>query len=284
MRPHRRLGPWARADQHEPQHEAAGGVPTPMAQRNEFTFGRRHIRHTLCFAALCAALLGVAVVSTAGAKSAQVLGHTKHSPPPACQPKKPRNTCEAVGRVTGFPLVADGKKRPFNVHKSGHLVAWAIDVAKPTKPESNTLGGLFKSDQFGKAPTARLSIIKQQKHKHRSYRLVRQSPVVNLSRTLGGKELFTLNKPLKVRKGQIVALTYPTWAPNFAFNGISTHDNKWRGSRSKKEGCAPKSSDSKVVARWIRRTKPQTKVGSKRAYGCDYTGARLLYWAYFVPG
>ena len=25
-------------------------------------------------------------------------------------------------------------------------------------------------------------------------------------------------------------------------------------------------------------------MGSLRGYGCDYTSARLLYWAYYVPG
>ena len=31
------------------------------------------------------------------------------------------------------------------------------------------------------------------------------------------------------------------------------------------------------------KAKPQQKMGSTRAYGCQYKGERLLYWAYFVP-
>ena len=30
-------------------------------------------------------------------------------------------------------------------------------------------------------------------------------------------------------------------------------------------------------------SKAQQKVGSTRPYGCTYSAARLLYWAYFVP-
>ena len=34
--------------------------------------------------------------------------------------------------------------------------------------------------------------------------------------------------------------------------------------------------------RFARKSRPQQKVGSVRGYGCDYTSARLLYWAYYV--
>ena len=37
------------------------------------------------------------------------------------------------------------------------------------------------------------------------------------------------------------------------------------------------------VRRFARNSRPQQKVGSVRGYGCDYTSARLLYWAYYVP-
>ena len=39
---------------------------------------------------------------------------------------------------------------------------------------------------------------------------------MKLSGALGRKEIFTLDKPLRIRKGQTVALTVPTWASNFA--------------------------------------------------------------------
>ena len=32
----------------------------------------------------------------------------------------------------------------------------------------------------------------------------------------------------------------------------------------------------------IKNGKPQQNVGSVREYGCDYRGARLLYWGYYV--
>ena len=105
--------------------------------------------------------------------------------------------------------------------------------------------------------------------------------MVNLSGALGRRQVFTLDKPLRIRKGQVVALTVPTWASNFASH-INRRNNKWRASRSP-SNCAPRSSDETDVRRFARQSKPQQKVGSVRGYGCDYNSARLLYWAYYIP-
>ena len=238
------------------------------------TSGRRaRRRHALAFAALCAAIVAAVAVSSAGARNAKVLGKTRHTPDPAC----PKN-CEAVGSVTGFQRVADGEKRPFRVRKDGKLVAWAIELSRPKKSQRSFFGGIFESHRYGTDPTARLSVIKRKRH--REYKLLRQSPVVKLSGALGQKEVFTLNKPLRIRRGNIVALTVPTWASAFAV-GLSRRGNKWRGSRTK-PNCSPKSQDPRDVRRFARRSRPQQKVGSVREYGCDYETARLLYWAYYV--
>jgi hypothetical protein len=244
----------------------------------ESTAGRqRRGRPALAFAAVCVALVGVVAVSSAGAKQARVLGKTKHTPAPDC-PK----ACEGIGRVTGFPLAAGGEKRPMNVHSNGRLVAWAIDLSRPKKSQRNFFGTLFKSDRYGKTPAARIAVIKHKQGTGSKYKLLRQSPVVKLSSYLGHKQLFTLDTPLKVRKGQIVALTVPTWASNFA-SGISRNRNRWRGSRTRRN-CSPASSNVRDIKAFARKSRPHQKVGSVRGYGCDYTAARLLYWAYFVRG
>ncbi len=254
-----------------------------MTGTTESTTGRRRrARQALAFAALCAALVGAIAVSSAGARDATVLGKTKRTPNPACPNRHQEQNCEVVGRATGFPLVAGGEKRPFNVRRNGRIVAWAIDLSKPTKDQRNGVGKLFRNDKFGKAPTARLAVIKHKKGQRR-YRLLRQSPTVTLSGALGQKQLITLDKPLRVKRGQVVALTYPTWAPNFAHSGLSTKRNRWRASRSRGD-CAPKSGDSQDIKAFARNSKPHQKIGSTRGYGCDYTGARLLYWAYYVRG
>ena len=81
--------------------------------------------------------------------------------------------------------------------------------------------------------------------------------------------------------GQVVALSYPTWAPNFA-SAVSPSQNQWRASR-KKDNCAPKKNTDASKRRFARNSHAHQKVGSTRSYDCNYTGGRLLYWAYFVP-
>ena len=119
----------------------------------------------------------------------------------------------------------------------------------------------------------------KQNRQAKKYKLLRQSPTVKLGGALGRKEIFTLDKPLRIRKGQVVALTFPTWASNFALNIEPAQDNQWRASRKKK--CGPEQHEQDQ--RFAKKSKPQQKVGSVRHYSCDYTAARLLYWAYYVP-
>ncbi len=242
-----------------------------MTGTNPSTTGtRRRARPLLVFGALCAILIAAVAVSSAGARPAKVLGKTKHTPNPVC----PKN-CSGVGSVTAFMRVADGDRFPFKVHRNGKLVAFAVDLSRPTKKQRNFFGKIFKSHRYGKVPTARIAVLQQKRHGRTKYRLVRQSPTVKLSGALGNKQIYTLDKPLRIRKGLTVALTVPTWSSNFA-TGVSGNDNQWRASR--KEGQCNTSSVNNA-----KKSRPQQKVGSVRHYSCDYTAARILYWAYYVP-
>jgi hypothetical protein len=226
--------------------------------------------HALAFAALCAVMVAAVAIPMAVASRAKVIGHTKHTPNPAC-PK----SCSAIGKVTGFMTEADGKKGLFRIPKDGTIVGWAIDLGKPTKHDRNFFGELFRNKDFGEHPSGGIAILKRQSH--HNYKLVKQSPMIDLKQTLGRKQIFTLNKPLRVRKGQVVALTVPTWASNFGIN-LNTDQNAWRASR-KPSRC---NVGRKHLAN-VKASRPQKKPGSIRKYGCLYRGTRLLYWAYFVP-
>jgi hypothetical protein len=259
-------------------------VIAPMGETTTTHPNLRRFGLAIAFAGLLAALVALIGLSPADATNAKVIGKTKQTPGPACPNRNHPLRCQVVGRVTGFMTVADGQKRPFKVRRNGKLVAWAMDLSKPADskkfPQRNVFGTLFGNKELGKAPTARLAVLKR-KEKNR-YALVRQSKTVELTGSLGQKQIFTLNKPLTVRKGQIVAVTYPTWAPNFAHRHITLEGNQWQASRTK-DNCAPKNSSDKARDRFVRNSHSQQKVGSQHTYGCHYTGGRLLYWAYFVP-
>jgi hypothetical protein len=227
--------------------------------------GRKPL-HTLAFAVLCAAIVAVGAVAFAGAAQVKVLGKTERTPKPDC----PKN-CSAIGSVTGFQLKAAGEKQPFKAHRDGKVVAWAIRLSRPNKEQRNFFGNLFKNDKFGEDPSARIAVIRR-KEGH-NYKLLRQSPPANLKDNLGDRTTFTLNQPLRIRKGDLLALTVPTWASSFA-SGLPSR-NQWRGSRERGE-CSSSLADARA-------SRPHQKAGSVRDYDCDFAHARLLYWGYYVP-
>lgn len=232
--------------------------------------------------ALCAAaLLAGAGANPASAARAKVLGKTKSTPRSYCP--KPSDFCESVGRVTGFQIRANGRKNPFVVRKPGHIVAWSLDLtARPNKVERRFFGKLYGDE----AASARISVLA--KRKGTKYRLKHQSPVVQLAPHYGEKPIFTLGSRLRVAKGDIVALTQPTWMSAFAIcnrrpqgdscAGLARKGNAWRASRTR-DRCDI-GTGNKQERQNLRKSRPHTKLGSTRPYRCAYAGARLLYWAY----
>ena len=212
--------------------------------------------------------LTLAAPGDAGAATAKVIGKTPgSSPDPAC----PDSPCEAVGSVTGFQRVASGKENLFRAKEDGKLVAWKVDLSRPNDRQREFFGDFYENETFGKVPTARIAVIRRTED--RNYRLKRHSPVVQLGGALGDRRLITLGDPLPFKRGDIVALTIPTWYPGFAV-GLGARGNEWRASRQ---------SGKCNGARDIRNGRPHLGIGSVREYGCDYDTARLLYWGYYRP-
>lgn len=235
------------------------------------------------FLACLAPALWVADSGAAGDRAtASLIGATTAAPKPNCPTPDGRNppadeACQAMARVTGFQVDADGRHNPFKVRKPGTIVAWRLDVAKPTASEQE-----FFSTEIDKSgpPSARLSVLKPKKG---GYKLIRQSAVVQLNSVLGTRPTFTLTDPLRVKKGMFVALSATTWISNLADAGASAGDT-WTTSRQPGQ-CGTEAGDSAAEneADLKKRSRPQQKVGGIRDYACKYRGARILYWAYYVP-
>jgi hypothetical protein len=227
------------------------------------------LRRAFAAAVALAAVVALAlsgVVGGAGAVKVKQLGKTSNTPNPSC----PKTPCEAVGSVSGFQTKADGTKGLFKIRTQGNIVAWAVDMSAPNSDQRNFFGDFYDDRQFGTQPSAGIGIIHNTNGD--KYELKRESPAVKLSSDLGTRAVVTLDKPLKANKGDIVALTVPTWLPAFAVG--QPQGDVWRASRAS-NACSGREQ--------IQNGQPQTKVGQVRSYGCKYTTARLLYWAYFVP-
>ena len=227
---------------------------------------------TAAFAiALAAAVAGLIAfgLSSATATKSFVIGATKDTPKPAC-PKD----CNVFGTVTGFGVSSNGKKGIYRVPGDGRIVAWSVDMGKPDKEtQAGIIEKIGEHKKYGKDGVARLAILNHVKNKKNGknksrYKLAKQTPVVDVQANFGHKPIYTLNKPLKVKRGQVVALTSPTYVPNYSTGGGSA--NRWKASRP--EGCAGPPEDAK----------PQMRKGSTRNYGCVFNSERILYYAYFV--
>jgi len=121
----------------------------------------------------------------------------------------------------------------------------------------------FNANEGGVAQ-AGIAILRPQP-KRLTYKLVAQSPPIALQRYFGKTVEFPLETTLAVKKGDVVALTVPTWAPALAL-GFG-HETSWRASRSKAQ-CASTSTLS-----------THTQIGSSVQYYCLYQTARLAYSA-----
>ena len=249
-----------------------------------FTEKTRRDGHAWALVAGAACLLValVAALAPGSADSAPlrviVLGQTSETPPASCPGKIVKGVeivpCRVEGHITGFQTVAGGIPEPYEAPFEGKIVAWSITLAKPstkvtptTVDEVSVFNGLL-----GTPSEARIGVLRPvEESDPPQYKLVRQSPLEVLNPYFGSSPIFALDHPLTVLKGQIVALTVPTWAPMFAFNVAA--ENTWRGSRLP-EHCATKED--------IQNGHPQQGVGKTKTYGCFYRSARLLYTATLV--
>lgn len=208
-----------------------------------------------------AATLGVVLAtgSAAAAPKMTVLGAAAPATP-ACP-----SGCQAVGKMTGYQTQIGQDKNPFMVPYPGRLVAWSIKLGAPNQTQLD-----FFKNFYGGDPQAQISvlkpIVKQVEAGKPIYKLKSQSPVEELLPYLGTTTTFTLQTPLRVNTGQIVALTSQTWVPAFAIN--LPQDSVWRASR-KKGNC--------TEAEDIKAGSAHTRVGQDRIYDCQYKTARLLY-------
>ena len=209
------------------------------------------------FAATAALAMGT---GSAGAAKTTILG--------AAAPVRPAcpTNCRVEGKVTAIQTGIGSQEKPFRVPFTGKIVAWSIKLGKPAKKDINFFNDLFKGEA-----SARLAVLKPIRKKKLTYELKAQSPLEKLAAFFGSTTTFALNRPIKVKEGQLVALTIPTWAPDFALGGSS--GNTWRGSR--KKGHCLKPDD-------IAGGKAQQGIGTERVYGCNYAGARHLFTATLV--
>jgi hypothetical protein len=185
-----------------------------------------------------------------------VLGVTTPATVPSC----PGSPCLAVSRTTGFQVKVSTTHNPLSTPKAGTVVAWTITLGKPNATQIK----YFNANEGGPSE-AGIAILRPQPKPNLTYKLIAQSPLVKLEPYFGETAQFPLETTIPVKKGDVVALTVPSWAPALAL-GFG-NDTSWRASRQK-AGCTSTSSQT-----------TQVTVGSAVQYYCLYQTARLTYSA-----
>ena len=212
-------------------------------------------------ALLASSALALAVPGVATATLAEV--GVLPATTPATVPSCPTSPCLAVSRTTGFQIKVGSNRTPLSAPRSGSIVAWTITLGKPNATQIK----FFNTNEGGPAE-AGIAILRAVAKPRLTYKLIAQSPTVKLEPYFGKTVQFPLETTIKVKKGDIVGLTVPTWAPSLAL-GFG-NDTSWRASRQKSQ-CT--STSSQTV---------HTQVGSSVQYFCLYQTARLTYSATLI--
>jgi len=210
-----------------------------------------------CVTLILAALALLAGAAPAAARIVE-LGESATPPVPSC-PAKP---CFAASRTTGYQAKVGEQRGLYTVPADGRIVAWSITLADPGAKQTS-----FFEKQFGGASRAQVTVLRPGRKLYA--RTVASSPVQRLEPYFGETVHFPLERSLDVRKGWIVALTVPTWAPALAV-GFG-NDVSWRAASRSKGKCT----DLETQA-------PQGGPNRLARYRCLFRTARLTYTATLI--
>jgi hypothetical protein len=208
------------------------------------------------------AALGLALVLPSGSLATLAEVGVIPATTPPTTPSCPGSPCLALTRTTGFQVKVGSTRNLVSVPHEGTVVAWTVTLGKP-----NTTQVKFFNANEGGTASAAIAILEKQRKPNLAYKVIAQSPVVQLEKYFGKTAQFPLASTIQVKKGDVIALAVPTWAPVLALG--FTNETSWRASR-------PRSSCSSTSAQSVQ------SVGASVQYYCLYRQARLTYSATLI--
>jgi len=239
----------------------AGRPPTagvPLSGHNSrpaFVLNGGMLHRSSILGAAAGALLAVLVCAAPASARIIEIGSVPQQATPTC----PSSPCLALSRTTGYQTKAVDSRSAYVVPAAGKIVAWSIGLGAPNRQQV-----AFFEDNYGEA-SAQLSVLRRGNRLFA--RTIASTPVMALQPFFGQTVQFPLDRPLNVKRGQIIALTVPTWAP--ALTQLLADGSSWRASRPLNR-CD--------------NTEMQTgqgRTGARTQYRCRYR-ARLTYTATLV--
>jgi hypothetical protein len=171
------------------------------------------------------------------------------------------DNCQAVTRSTGYQAKVGPDRELYRAPADGRIVAWSIGLGKPGPKQT-----AFFEERYGGAAQAAVVVLDSGKKLART--VVAKAPLQRLTEYFGQTVQFPLTRTLRIRKGQYIGLTVPTWAPALQI-GLPS-DTSWRSSRAK-TGCLDTTTQFALLGGRTFAT-----------FNCLYKTARLTYSATFI--
>jgi hypothetical protein len=179
---------------------------------------------------------------------------------PDATPSCPDSPCLAISRTIGYQAKVGTARGLMTIPKDGRIVSWTVQLGKPGQKQID-----FFNQKLGGEASAQIAVLRFG-HKLRA-RVVALGEVQKLTPYFGQTVEFPLEKTIPVKKGWVLGLSVPTWAPALAVN--LGGDTSWRASR-KKGTCEDT------------QTQTAAPVGGVPQFYCLYRTARVTYSARIV--
>lgn len=210
-------------------------------------------RFRIVLALVAAVLLGVPAAASATIDSVPTGA-------PEATPSCPDSPCLAISRTIGYQAKVGTARGLMTVPKDGRIVSWTVQLGKPGAKQID-----FFNEKLGGEASAQIAVLRPGR-KLRA-RVVALGEVQKLTPYFGQTVEFPLEKTIEVKKGWIIGLSVPTWAPALAVN--LGGDTSWRASR-KKGTCEDT------------QTQTAAPVMAVPQFYCLYRTARVMYSARIV--
>jgi hypothetical protein len=210
---------------------------------------------------------------------------------PTCPSGLPASECTIVlTQVTAYETLRDGIVNPTTIKKSGVLASFTVGLSGTSTINAKDVAYLNKV--HGGPAEVQLTVLRPTGTVNNpSYRVAAESPVYLVHGLLGQIAEFPLVAPLPVVRGEIVALTVPTWAPVLSFD-LDTSKFSYSQSRTKMKVSSTTGTTTGTTTTSTTTGKTvsscntpaavnlaQLTIGQFSSYSCNYPGTRVEYSA-----
>lgn len=209
------------------------------------------------FIAICAALTLLVLGASPASAKIEEIGAMEEAVKGSC----PDTECRAITRTTAYQAKVGENRGLMTAPRDGRIVAFTLALGKPGPKQSE-----FFTETFGGESQAAVVVLRPSKSLN--YRVVAKGKMTKLEEYFGTRVQIPLARTLAVKKGDVIGITVPTWAPLLQLD--LGGDTSWRSSQAE-DGCAD--------------TQTQTAMlGSKRTaqFRCLFRNQRLTYSATLI--